>query len=164
MLPYRRERRRGGVNAHGTGEMRKSRIDGDGQGSRVIDVRVGQHHMFDLRQFRAGKGEAETTADLAKSYVPRFALMIIALRNELQLPDVPVIVGALGPFLEKDKHPFAEEVNRQLQLIPAQIPHSAFVATDGLHDKGDKLHFDSASQRELGRRYATAFLTLKNVR
>ena len=110
------------------------------------------------------QGEAETTADLAKSYVPRFALMIIALRNELQLPDVPVIVGALGPFLEKDKHPFAEEVNRQLQLIPAQIPHSAFVATDGLHDKGDKLHFDSASQRELGQRYATAFLTLKNMR
>jgi hypothetical protein len=35
-----------------------------------------------------------------------------------------------------------------------------FVASDGLKDKGDFVHFDAASQREFGRRYAHAFLQL----
>ena len=107
------------------------------------------------------QGEAETTAELAKSYVPRFATMIAALRNELGAADVPVVVAELGPFLEPDKHPFAAEVNRQLRAIPGQVPHSAFVSTEGLMHKGDKLHFDAASQRELGRRYAKAYLNLR---
>ena len=107
------------------------------------------------------QGEAETTAELAKSYVPRFATMIAALRNELGAADVPVVVAELGPFLEPDKHPFAAEVNGQLRAIPGQVPHSAFVSTEGLMHKGDKLHFDAASQRELGRRYAKAYLNLR---
>ena len=114
-----------------------------------------------LRGILWHQGEAETTGELAKSYVARFALLMLTLRNELGVPTVPVIVGALGPFLEQDKHPFAAEVNRQLQLIPAKVPHSAFVPADGLHDKSDKLHFDAASQRELGRRYAVSYLALK---
>jgi sulfoxide reductase heme-binding subunit YedZ len=114
-----------------------------------------------LRGILWHQGGAETTAQLATSYVARFALLILTLRNELGVPTVPVIVGALGPFLEPDKHPFAAEVNRQLQLIPTKVPNSSFVSADGLHDKGDKLHFDTASQRELGRRYATAYLALK---
>jgi hypothetical protein len=34
------------------------------------------------------------------------------------------------------------------------------VSADGLKHKGDKVHFDAASYRELGKRYATAYLKL----
>ncbi len=112
-----------------------------------------------LRGILWHQGEAEITAELAKSYVPRFAAMIAALRKELA--DVPVVVGELGPFLETEKHPFAAELNRQLATIPAHVPNSAFVSAEGLKDKGDKLHFNAEGQRELGVRYAKAYLKLR---
>jgi hypothetical protein len=40
------------------------------------------------------------------------------------------------------------------------VPHTAFVNSDGLKDKGDKTHFDADSYRDLGRRYAEAYLKL----
>jgi hypothetical protein len=36
----------------------------------------------------------------------------------------------------------------------------AYVSSDGLRDKGDTLHFDAASARALGERYARAYLQL----
>ena len=40
------------------------------------------------------------------------------------------------------------------------VPHVAYVSSDGLRDKGDTLHFDAASQRLFGERYARAYLAL----
>ena len=42
----------------------------------------------------------------------------------------------------------------------ASVPNVAYVSTDGLRDKGDTVHFDSASARTLGERYAMAYLVL----
>jgi hypothetical protein len=38
------------------------------------------------------------------------------------------------------------------------------VSAEGLKHKGDKIHFDSASFRELGKRYAEAFLRLRSAK
>jgi len=45
-------------------------------------------------------------------------------------------------------------------LVAAHVPWSAFVSSDGLASKPDNLHFDAASLREFGRRYAVAFAEL----
>jgi hypothetical protein len=37
------------------------------------------------------------------------------------------------------------------------------VLSKGLKDKGDVLHFDAASQRELGRRYAAEMIRLQGA-
>ena len=47
--------------------------------------------------------------------------------------------------------------------LPDLIDHCAFVSAEGLAHKGDKIHFDSASYREFGRRYAAAALQLDSV-
>jgi hypothetical protein len=38
-----------------------------------------------------------------------------------------------------------------------KVPNTAFVSAEGLKHKGDKIHFDSPSFRELGKRYAEAY-------
>ncbi|MFD1875612.1 sialate O-acetylesterase [Hymenobacter bucti] len=43
------------------------------------------------------------------------------------------------------------------------VPHAALVSSEGLADKGDKLHFDAASASELGRHYATPMLALQRA-
>ena len=47
--------------------------------------------------------------------------------------------------------------------LPSEVPHTAFVSSDGLKHKGDKVHFDAESYRELGRRYAKAYLQLSKA-
>jgi hypothetical protein len=46
------------------------------------------------------------------------------------------------------------------RAIAASVPNVAYVSSDGLVDRGDKLHFDGPSQRTFGQRYAAAYLTV----
>ncbi len=111
-----------------------------------------------LRGILWHQGEADAgTEQHVNSYRERFANLVQHLRQDLNAPEVPVIVGELGEF---QKGKFTRELNEQLALIPFTVPRSAFASSAGLVDKGDSLHFNSASAREFGRRYALAFLSL----
>ena len=102
------------------------------------------------------QGEGDSARQLESTYAERFAAMIAQLRRDLVAPDVPVIVGELGPFWKAP-----EPMNRVLRELPAFVPRSACASSAGLTDKGDRIHFDSASLREFGRRYAAAYLQLE---
>ena len=113
-----------------------------------------------LRGILWHQGEADSDKrELAETYAARWMTMIIALKKELGLPNVVVVVGELGYFLEPDKHPYATEVNRQLHALQVNV-----ASAEGLHDKGDYLHFDAEGQREFGKRYAKAYLTSQAVK
>lgn len=101
------------------------------------------------------QGEADSAPDRAATYAPRFAAMIAELRRQLGAEDVPVLVGETGRF-----RPNGAAINAVLAQLPARVPHCAFVSAEGLGDKGDQLHFDSASLDEFGRRYAQAWFAL----
>jgi hypothetical protein len=90
------------------------------------------------------------------TYAERFSKMIAQLRADLGAGDVPVIVGELGRF-----RPPHLPANALLAKLPQQVSRCAFVSAEGLIDKGDALHFDSASLREFGRRYAQAYRALE---
>ncbi|MEO8126355.1 MAG: sialate O-acetylesterase [Bryobacteraceae bacterium] len=117
-----------------------------------------------LRGILWHQGEADSgTAKLANSYGERFKEFITLLRQDLDAADTPVMVGQLGEFFGKKpgaEPTFADVVNQQIALIPLQVPRTGFVSSAGLTDKGDQVHFNTASFREFGRRYAHAFLSL----
>lgn len=104
--------------------------------------------------------QGESDADPAKTatYATRFARMIAQLRTDLNAADVPLIVGELGHF-----RPEHAPMNAVLATLPKSIPHCAFVSSAGLVDKGDKLHFDTPSLHEFGRRYAAAWLAMARM-
>ena len=101
------------------------------------------------------QGESDSAPDKAATYGARFAKMIAQLRADLGAENVPVIVGETGRFRSD-----GAAVNAALATVPQNVPRCAFVSAEGLTDQGDKLHFDAASNRELGRRYAKAWLEL----
>ena len=68
--------------------------------------------------------------------------------------------GQLGQFTGSPWNEYKTQVDQAHRALPAKVPHTAFVSSDGLKDKGDKTHFDSDSYRELGQRYAEAYLKL----
>jgi hypothetical protein len=98
------------------------------------------------------QGENDAPKYLAATYPERFAAMIQQLRHDLGAEDVPVVVGELGKFVAS-----SEAMNSALARVPENVPRSAFVSSQGLTDKGDQVHFDSASLREFGKRYAKAW-------
>jgi len=101
------------------------------------------------------QGESDSKKDEhASTYADRLTRMIEDLRTELGQPDLPFVGGELGPFLLETNLPYWKKVNESLVTTLKKLPHCGVVSAEGLIDKGDNLHFDTTSERELGRRYA----------
>ena len=115
-----------------------------------------------LRGILWHQGEADSgKLSLIRTYQERWLSVMASLRAELG--DVPIVAGELGQFLytrEKNDYPLARLMNEQLALLAVSGSRVAYVSSGGLTHKGDVLHFDSASLREFGRRYAHAYLSL----
>jgi hypothetical protein len=101
------------------------------------------------------QGEADSAPDKVATYADRFFTMITQLRQDLGDNKLPVVVGELGRF-----RPESKTFNDNLPAVVAKVPLCALVSSEGLTDKGDKLHFDAASARKLGERYAAALLKI----
>jgi enoyl-CoA hydratase/carnithine racemase len=104
-----------------------------------------------------GEADAKTQAT-AETYAERFAQTINGFRSELRNELLPVITGELGDFLVRNpdlKH--YKIVNNALKQIA-----TAVVSADNLtdNDRNDNTHFDTKSLRELGIRYAEAYIKL----
>ncbi len=110
-----------------------------------------------------GEGDAGSKTN-ADSYGIRLTKMIADIRADLNMPNLPFVVGQIGEFnygREGDPLPFARELNETLAKIPQTVPHAGCALSKGLGHKGDQLHFSSAAERELGRRYAQEMLKLE---
>lgn len=106
------------------------------------------------------QGEADSKPGLAPAYEARLHDLVKRLRQALQAPEVPFIAGQMGRFPSTPWKPEAGIVDAAHRSLPQKLPNTAFVTSDGLTDKGDGVHFDAASYRELGRRYAEAWKQL----
>lgn len=98
----------------------------------------------------------------AERYAGRLQAMFADLREDLGDPRLPIVVGEIGHFLDPEKQPHAEQIREALREVAAGDPRIELVGSDGLVDKGDSLHFDAASSRELGRRFAAAMSDLRS--
>jgi len=108
------------------------------------------------------QGETDSDKkDAAESYEARLTRMFADLRHDLGRPDLPIVVGQLGEFVAKEKHPHVDTVRAALARIPASVPRTGFADSAGLGHKGDALHFDTIAARELGKRYAAAMRALQ---
>lgn len=110
------------------------------------------------------QGESDSKPDLAPGYDAKLHDLIARLRRELNAPNVPFIAGQMGRFPDAPWDANRTQVDRVHRNLPAKVPQTAFVSAEGLKHKGDKVHFDAASYRTFGRRYAEAYLKLREVR
>ncbi len=106
------------------------------------------------------QGESDSTAERAGPYAQRLHDLIARFRTDLSAPAVPFLAGQMGIFPESPWTADKKAVDRVHQDLPKQVEKTAFVPATGLAHKGDKVHFDAESYRELGRRYAAAFLKM----
>ena len=104
--------------------------------------------------------QGESDVNSGASYGMQLTKLIQNLRRDLNAPNVPFVAGELTAFTEDDG-PIGS-FNAALHGVSGKVPNYAWVPAQGLKDKGDKVHYDTASARELGRRYAKKMLELQN--
>ena len=97
---------------------------------------------------------------MSETYVQKCRALIARFRTDLNAPDLPFIIGELGQFATRPWSGDVRRVDSVHRAIAATVPNVAYVSSEGLRDKGDTLHFDAASQRVFGERYARAYLAL----
>jgi hypothetical protein len=110
------------------------------------------------------QGESDRSTSLAPRYGRALTELIERFRHDLQAPDVPFVIGQLGQF--SGAGPWdesARQVDRAQRSVATQVPFAAFVSSAGLTSKPDNLHFDTASLREFGKRYAVALASVERA-
>lgn len=98
--------------------------------------------------------QGEANASKYKSYMPKIMTLIGALREDFDLPNLPFVAGQLSP--DKSKRNY---FNKMILELPSKIENTGVITTDNTTTI-DETHFDSSSQRLLGRRYAEALLKI----
>ncbi|MGF2411093.1 sialate O-acetylesterase [Ferruginibacter sp.] len=102
------------------------------------------------------QGESDNDSGRAVLYLDKLKTLIQRLRTDLQNPNLPFIAGEIGHFNKTDF------INPIVNHLPGAVKNTSVISAKGLTDKGDKLHFDASSARELGKRYATAMQQLQS--
>ncbi len=106
------------------------------------------------------QGESDSNEKLAATYGTRLEQTLGLLRDEIGDTTVPIVVGQIFNF--KDS-PWKDVVNVEISNFPKRLANTGLATNEGMHDRGDNIHLDSASAREFGKRYAKEMLRLQNL-
>lgn len=95
-------------------------------------------------------------SDVSKTdiYLEKITILIQSLRKDLGNPDLPFVAGELS-----EDRPERHEFNVMIMKLPSFVKLTGVATTDGTSTM-EGTHFNSASQRLLGERYATEMLKL----
>ncbi len=103
------------------------------------------------------QGESDSSPGKKDAYAAKLADFFKRLRRDTHTENVPLVVGTLGDFYVA-KNPEAAVINQIIADYAKGQKLVSLASASGLTHKGDDTHFDTPSARELGRRYAEAFL------
>ena len=103
------------------------------------------------------QGESDCSEELYHTYQQRLEVMLGALRKELNLQEIPVILGGLGDFLQFYPLENYVHINHALQAIATENEMVGFASAQGLTSNPDNLHFNAQSLYDFGIRYFEEF-------
>ncbi|WBA40862.1 sialate O-acetylesterase [Hymenobacter canadensis] len=117
------------------------------------------------------QGESDSNPAGSTAYGPSLTALIARFRQDLQAPDVPFLAGQLPEFqllkLDSAGRPHtneaAQRINATVAALQKTVPRYAYVTAEGTTHIGDYTHFNTASARLMGQRYAVAMLRLQKA-
>ncbi len=114
------------------------------------------------------QGESDCRKERRETYESKLHQLIAGVRSDLQIEDLPFIVGNLPEFRVIGKEPETiagiKEIMAILRRVPEQVKHTGFVETTELTacDAPKYSHFDRKSYITLGQRYAQVYEQVAN--
>lgn len=92
------------------------------------------------------------------AYVSKLATVIQGFRDALGDPNLLFVAGQIGQLSTN------ATFNQNILTLPSVVPNTAVVSSVGTTLMSDNLHFNPASQRIMGQRYADAVLAARYAR
>jgi len=108
------------------------------------------------------QGESDAKPEARAVHAAKLRSLVESLRTDLNQPTLPFIACTIGEMGDEATLPNKTAMNEILLALPKQLPHTACVdARDLKTHIGDHVHFDTAAQEEIGRRFAKVITTLE---
>ena len=104
------------------------------------------------------QGESDANEKNIPLHKERLHLLFSKFRSAIGNNELPVLIGELGSFSNNPSD--FNLINKAIHDYAAEDKNSRVISTKDLNDKGDHLHFDSEGQRTMGKRFASAYLSL----
>ncbi|WP_081210684.1 sialate O-acetylesterase [Salegentibacter sediminis] len=104
------------------------------------------------------QGESDAFLDKIPEYQQKLETLFQYFRLYSGEMELPIITAELGAFASTGETRFLwQMINKKIESIAFKDPNIILVRTDDLKARHDNVHFDGASQRLLGFRYARAY-------
>jgi len=102
------------------------------------------------------QGESDSNPEGVKTRKEKLRELFTKFREAVGNPSLPILMGELGSY-SKDKDLW-NQMNEQTRLYSVSDQFTSVISTSDFEHKGDFLHFNSAGQREMGKRFAREYL------
>lgn len=107
------------------------------------------------------QGESDSLNQRYQDYDKKLKTLISYFREQLNIPDVPFIVGLLPDYLGKAAFGQSaveyNQINEALKQVAETTENSYYVTAQDITANPDAIHMNGKSQRLLGMRYYAAF-------
>jgi hypothetical protein len=98
------------------------------------------------------QGESDAgNAAMSQSYEENLTNLIEVVRDELDAPYLPFVVGQIA---NAKPYAYGPQVQQAQYNVSRAVPHTALVLTGDLGLKSDNVHYDTSGQLALGQRFA----------
>lgn len=124
--------------------------------------RTQQAHRFgQVKAILWHQGESDASPEKIAVYKSKIDTLFARFRKVAANDSLPIIMGELGSFYySADQQVLWDSINVQIRNFAHEKANCYPVTTNDLMPNGDRVHFNAASQRELGKRYAEKFVTI----
>ena len=109
------------------------------------------------------QGESNTGTKSHIDYKNKLESFFTKLRTDLQQPDMPIYLGPLGLYLTPYSFPYRDAINKDIKELSQTGNKIYLVKTSDFTHLKDTIHFDSRSQRLMGKRFAKAVYKNRNL-
>ncbi len=121
---------------------------------------LGEAQPFHLAGFFWMQGESDAAQPAsAAAYEANLRVFITSLRDNLAIPELPFVLGRIGPPPPRN-YPYQGEVRAAQVAVASSTTSVAWVDTDDLPRDTDGIHLLAAGVMTLGTRWADAWLRL----
>lgn len=113
------------------------------------------------------QGESDSMGGKHEVYYKKLQRIMQGFREDLDAPNIPIIIGGLGSFLGQSgfgKHCTEYTlINEKLKQYASEHDNCYFVDAAGLGCNPDGIHINAVSQRKFGLRYFDAFCQKQHI-
>ncbi len=108
------------------------------------------------------QGESDAHPNRMSAYQPGIDTLFSRFRQSVGNEQLPIIMGQLGDYANRETmQPNWDVINALMRDYVSRHPNMYVINTAGLACKNDYIHFTGESQREIGRRFAEKYLSLR---